>query len=110
MLQQDMALDEAAGAGPEQLSVLWWLVLPVAAALFLLITGHAAPGFYAVWLGSESRGLLELGQVLLLLAGLVCGLRMLAMAGLRRRPWLWLLPRRDGRCHDCRPGKRRPAC
>ncbi len=90
MIQQDMALDEAAGAGPERLSVLWWLVLPVAAALFLLITGHAAPGFYAVWLGSESRGLLELGQVLLLLAGLVCGLRMLAMAGLRRRPWLWL--------------------
>ena len=93
MVQQNMTLDKATAAGPERLSALWWLVLPVVAALILLVTGHAAPDFYALWIASESRGLLELSQILLLLAGFILGLRMLTMAALRGRRllWLWVL-------------------
>lgn len=74
---------------PESISSLWWLWLPLAIALTLLYLGQMAPGFYAVWIGSESHGLLEFSQVLLPLAGLLVAVRILLLPALRLRPWLY---------------------
>ncbi|MDH3476465.1 MAG: hypothetical protein OEM59_22530 [Rhodospirillales bacterium] len=77
-------------SNPERLSPWWWLGLPLGAALGLLGAGHLAPDFYAGWIANEQSGLLELSHVILPLGGLLIGLRMLAMASLRRRPLLWI--------------------
>lgn len=85
MTRHGTALGIAPNGRTDRLSTLWWLTLPLAAAVLLLIAGHWAPNFYAERLASEDRGLLELAHVLLPLAGFLLGLRMLAMAALRRR-------------------------
>lgn len=67
-----------------------WLWLPLALAVTLSIIAHTAPEFYAVWLGSEERGLLELSHALIPLAGVVLSIRILVMPQVRRFKWLWL--------------------
>lgn len=70
-----------------------WLWLPLAIAVILLILAHTAPEFYAVWMGSEERGLLELSHALIPLAGFFLGIRMLFMTQVRRHKWIgiWIL-------------------
>jgi hypothetical protein len=72
-----------------ELSPFWWLWLPLAVALFLAVTAHVAPAFYAVWINREDRGLLEFSHVVISLAGFVWALRILALLRLRQRPWLY---------------------
>ena len=74
----------------EHLWIGWWLILPLLSAVFLLVAGQLAPEFYDVWIGSESRGALELSHVVLPLASLVIALRVLLLPALRQRPWLYL--------------------
>ena len=90
MTQQSQTLPAGATADTDAMARLWWLWLPLAVAAVLLVLGHAAPAFYGVWIGSESRGVLELSHVLLPLAGLVVALRTLCLPVLRRRPWLYV--------------------
>lgn len=70
-----------------------WLWLPLTLAVVLSVIAHSAPDFYAVWLGSEERGLLELSHALIPLAGVVLSLRILLMPQVRRFKWLrlWVL-------------------
>ncbi len=70
-----------------------WLWLPLAVAVILLVLAHTAPEFYAVWMGSEERGVLELSHALIPLAGFILGLRMLFMPQVRRHKWIsiWVL-------------------
>ncbi len=70
-----------------------WLWLPLALAVVLVILAHAAPEFYAVWMGSEERGMLELSHALIPLAGFLLGIRMLFMPQVRSRKWIstWVL-------------------
>ena len=75
---------------PDRLPRWAWLWLPLALAVVLIVIAHAAPEFYAVWLGSEERGMLELSHVLIPLAGFFLSLRILFMPQVRRFKWLWL--------------------
>ncbi|MFQ6017014.1 MAG: hypothetical protein ACE5KF_02365 [Kiloniellaceae bacterium] len=79
-----------AAAGPEgSLSAWWWLWLPLAAALALLAVPHVSPAAYGSWIGGE-RGLLEWLHVVIPLASLAVGLRILAMPEVRAHHLLWL--------------------
>ncbi len=74
---------------PDVLPKWVWLWLPIALAILLILIAQIAPEFYAVWLGSEERGMLELSHALIPLAGFVLSLRILAMPQVRRHRWLW---------------------
>ncbi|MEM7224996.1 MAG: hypothetical protein AAF495_18605 [Pseudomonadota bacterium] len=89
MSQLSHALNSAAVPASDRLPAWSWLWLPLVVAVILLVLGHAAPDFYAVWIGSESRGILELSHVLLPLAGLVVALRTVTLPVLRGQPWLY---------------------
>ena len=70
-------------ADPDRLPRIWWLWLPLAVALALLLLGQFAPRFYTHWIGSEDRGLLELSHVVVPLASMLLALRILFMPQLR---------------------------
>jgi hypothetical protein len=70
-------------ADPDRLPRIWWLWLPLATALALLLLGQYAPRFYDRWIGSEDRGLLELSHVVLPLASMLLAIRILFMPQLR---------------------------
>ena len=80
-------IDGVAGGEPDRLSPLWWLVLPLALAAGLSLAAHAAPEVYQRWVVGE-RGLLELGQLALVLAACLAALRTLFLPALRTRPLL----------------------
>ena len=73
----------AAPFDPDRLPRIWWLWLPLAVALALLLLGQFAPRFYTHWIGSEDRGLLELSHVVVPLASMLLALRILFMPQLR---------------------------
>lgn len=77
-------------ADPDRLSAWWWLVLPLAVALALSLTHLWARPFYRVWIGSESRGLLELSHVILPLAACAIAARILLLQQIQGRPLLTL--------------------
>lgn len=83
--QQGDRIDGSAGGEPHRLSPLWWLVLPLVLAAGLSLAAHAAPGFYKHWVIGE-HGLLELGQLALVLAACLVALRTLFLPALRTRP------------------------
>lgn len=66
----------------------WWLWLPLAGTLLLLLWPHLDASSYDTWVGGE-LGALELVQVVIPLASLVLALRMLALPELRGRRLLW---------------------
>ncbi len=76
-----------AGGEPDRMSPVWWLVLPLVLAAGLSMAGHAAPEVYARWVIGE-LGLLELGQLALMLAACLVALRTLFLPALRTRPLL----------------------
>ena len=88
-----MPISPALTGDPENLSPLWWLVLPLSAGAVLLVFGQLAPGPYEVWIAREGWGLLELSHVALPLAGFLTGLGILAKAPPRRnRPlFAWVV-------------------
>lgn len=55
----------------------WWLWLPIAAALAIIVTFRTAEQFYRDWILPEGYGVLELSQFLLAFAGFVIALRLL---------------------------------
>ena len=69
------------------LSALWWLWLPLAGAVALLILAKLFPAGYEAWIAAE-LGVLELVHVIIPLASLLLALGMLIMPELRGR---WLL-------------------
>ena len=70
-------------ADPDRLPRIWWLWLPLAVALALLLLGQFEPRFYDRWVGSEDRGLLELSNVVVPLASMLLAIRILFMPQLR---------------------------
>ncbi len=70
------------------MSRFWWLWLPVAALLALILWPQAFPASYRAWVGGE-RGALELLHVLIPLASLGLAGRMLVLARVRHQPLLW---------------------
>ncbi len=70
-------------ADPDRLPRIWWLWLPLAVALALLLLGQYAPRFYDHWIGSEDRGMLELSHVVVPLASMLLAIRILFMPQLR---------------------------
>ncbi len=88
--QHGSPVSDLVDAAEIHMSPLWWLWLPLAAALFLALTTHFAQGFYADWIIREDRGALELAHVVIPLAGLVWALRILALPRLRQQPWLYV--------------------
>ena len=84
------SLKESSPSSADNLPRWAWLWLPLALAVVLSVIAHSAPDFYAVWLGSEERGLLELSHALIPLAGVILALRILFMPQVRRVKWLWL--------------------
>lgn len=93
MASQESSTTPLPQSDPDHLPRWLWLWLPLALAVLLLILAHTAPDFYAVWLGSEELGMLELSHALIPLAGFILGLRILVMAQVRRHKWLriWVL-------------------
>lgn len=90
MTRQGEEVRAASDTDPDHLSAWWWLVLPLAVALALSLTHLWARPFYRVWIGSESRGLLELSHVILPLAACVVAVRILLLKQVRGRPLLTL--------------------
>ncbi len=70
-------------ADPDRLPRIWWLWLPLAVALALLLLGQFSPRFYDHWIGSEDRGLLELSHVVVPLASMLLAIKILFMPQLR---------------------------
>jgi len=83
---------QARGGGAEGLSAWWWLGLPLAVAVILVILGRTAPGFYRTWIDGE-QGLLEMSQAGVMVLAAFLGLRLLALPVVRRWPLLlgWVL-------------------
>ena len=73
---------------PSSLGVLWWLWVPLAVLVLLVLAHLFVPGSYRELVGSE-RGLVEISQFLLAAATCVIALRSLAIPALRSRPWLF---------------------
>ncbi len=71
------------------LSALWWLWLPLAGALALLVLPQVSRAGYEAWVAGE-RGALESLHVVVLLASLVLALSLLARPELRGRRLLQL--------------------
>lgn len=76
-------------ADPDRLPRIWWLWLPLAVALALLLLGQYAPQFYDRWIGSEDRGLLELSHVVVPLASMLLAIKILFMPQLRETRTLY---------------------
>ena len=70
-------------ADPDRLPRIWWLWLPLAVALALLLLGQFEPRFYDRRIGSEERGLLELSHVVVPLASMLLAIKILFMPQLR---------------------------
>ena len=81
------SIDRSGGDEADRLSPWWWLVLPLAVAVALSATAHAAPGFYLRWIVVE-HGPLELSQLLIMLSACALALRTLFLPALRGRPLL----------------------
>ena len=85
--QSGTGLNGLAGGEPERLSPWWWLALPLVLAAALSLTAHAAPEVYKRWVIGE-QGLLELGQLAIMLAACLVALRTLFLPALRTRSLL----------------------
>lgn len=66
----------------------WWLALPVAAALFVLISYQGAPDWHRAWVTSES-GILETAQFILMVMGFAIAVQLLFDPFVRRRPLIY---------------------
>ncbi len=55
----------------------WWLWLPIAATLAIIVTFRTAEPFYREWILPEGYGVLELSQFLLALGGFIIALRLM---------------------------------
>ena len=64
----------------------WWLWLPVLGAVLLFVAGFLAPRLYADWIIPEGYGVLEFGQVLIMVAAFVIAVRLLFDPFVRARP------------------------
>ncbi len=83
MAQEDIAPGAArrVPARPE-LPAPWSLGVPLAVAALLLVVDRGAPRWYALWISGE-RGALEIGQFLVVLAGLAMALAALRLPRVR---------------------------
>jgi hypothetical protein len=63
----------------------WWLGIPIAVALFVLVTHSVAPDWHRTWVTSES-GILETGQFILMVMGLAIAVQLLFDPFVRQRP------------------------
>lgn len=89
MIAWTQTLRELKAVDSDHLSPWWWLIFPLAAAVVLLITGRLPREIFYLWVDSETRGALEISQLLLSLAGLAVAVRVLILPALRRQPWLY---------------------
>jgi hypothetical protein len=76
--------DRLADGEVDWLSPLWWLGLPLAVAVALSATAHAAPDFYRRWIVAE-HGPLELSQLLIIISACGIALRTLFLPALKGR-------------------------
>ena len=67
----------------------WWLWLPVLGAVLLFVAGFLAPRLYADWIIPEGYGVLEFGQVLIMVAAFVIAVRLLFDPFVRARPFVF---------------------
>ena len=70
------------------MSPAWWLMLPVGLMAALFAVYQIAPQFYAVWIGSEGFGLIELSHVAMNVVAAVVAVRILFLPAIRSRPVL----------------------
>lgn len=85
--QSGERIDGSAGGEPDRLSLWWWLVLPLFLAAGLSLTAQAAPEVYERWV-TEEHGLLELGQLAMMVSACVLAVRILFLPALGTRPLL----------------------
>jgi hypothetical protein len=64
----------------------WWLGLPLAVALLIILTGFFAPDIYNAWIIPEGYGVLEFSQFLTMIAAFAMAVRLLFRPFVRRRP------------------------
>lgn len=69
-------LEQQTVATADRLPAGWWLWLPVAAALFLLVSAQAFPASYEDWIGSE-LGVLEFLHIAIPAISMILALRLL---------------------------------
>lgn len=87
MTSLSTATERGAAEEAERLSRLWWLVLPLVAAVILPLLSVHAPEIYTVYFESE-QGLLELSHIAIPAATCWLALRGLAMPEIGGRKWL----------------------
>ncbi|MGA7456657.1 MAG: hypothetical protein WBW51_04935 [Methyloceanibacter sp.] len=67
----------------------WWLGLPLAVALLVVLTGGLAPAKYNAWIIPEGYGVLEFGQFLIMVAAFALAVRLLFNPFVRARPFVF---------------------
>src|SRR5262249_46349935 len=55
----------------------WWLGIPLAFALLVIVTGGFAPEFYGAWIIPEGYGVLEFTQFIVMIGAFVLAVRLL---------------------------------
>ena len=66
----------------------WWLGIPVAAAVFVLVSYRLDPDWYRLWVVREAVGLLETAQFIMMVIGLAIAVQLLFDPFVRRRPFV----------------------
>jgi len=66
----------------------WWLGIPLAFALLVIVTGGFAPEFYGAWIIPEGYGLLEFTQFIVMIGAFVLAVRLLFDPFVRQRPFV----------------------
>jgi hypothetical protein len=66
-------------------SAWWWLGIPLALTIFLIVTYAISPDWYVKWILPEGYGFLELLHFFMPLAGFIIGLRLLMRPYVRSR-------------------------
>ncbi len=79
----EASMIEGVGPEPDDASPWWWLALPVGLAVVLSFLWNISPNRFIAWAAGES-GLVEVSQVVILLAAVAVALRILSMARARR--------------------------
>jgi len=74
---------------PEAAERWWWLGIPVAAALAVVIVHFRYPEFFIAWVLPEGYGALELSQFLMMATAFVFCVRMVRMPIVRENGLLW---------------------
>jgi hypothetical protein len=66
----------------------WWLGIPLAFALLVVVTGGFTPRFYADWIVPEGYGVLEFTQFIVMEAAFILAVRLLFHPFVRQRPFV----------------------